>query len=129
MRFHKFSLGAIVLLVLFACTNPPRFLLLNNSGHRISVEQDEKNILIEVGQYAELKFDPSLALLWDGKMHKYQWRYPLPPSEYMEFGKPSERFAVSLESDFGIYARKIVDGKPSDNLPSQPPGFPFFLLN
>ncbi len=122
-------IGAILSLALISCSKPPHFLLLNNSGRDVVVETlDGQKIAITSGQWIELEFSPALKVLWDGKPHGYGWRYPSPPSDFMEYGKPTERFAVSLEPDGAVYARKIMDGKPAATLPNQPPGFPLAPL-
>jgi hypothetical protein len=82
------------------------------------------NQVVQPGKYVELAFSQDLALEAGGTRYKYAWRAPLPPEKYMEFGRPSERFALSIEPDNSVHARLISDGKPSDVLPPQPSGFP-----
>jgi len=117
------------LLFASSCSEPPRFLFLNRSGRDIVVELPQKKIPIADGQFVELYFDPSMVLSSAGEHHEYHCRYPLPVADYMESGRPSGRFAFSLESDGKIYARKIAGGRPTNTIPAQPAGFPLAMLN
>lgn len=121
--------AAILFSALVSCSKQPFFLLLNNSSHNAFVEvPDGPRTMVASGQWVELPFSPSMKVSWDGKLRDYDWKYPSPPSEFMEFGKPAMRFALSLEPDGAIYARKVVDGEPSATIPDQPPGFPLAPL-
>lgn len=121
----SYNIGLLVFMLLVAgCSEPPRYLLLNNSGHDIVVKLGLKDYPIRNGQYLELYYDPATTIDWAGTAHVYRWQYPLPSSDYMEFGRPSGRFAVSLEADGEIYARKISNGRPADSIPHQPAGYP-----
>lgn len=122
-------IGTILSFALISCSKPPHFLLLNSSGRDVFVETvTGQKVAITSGQWIELEFSPALKILQDGKLLGYAWRYPSPASEFMEYGKPTERFAVSLEPDGAIYARKIMYGKPSAFIPDQPSGFPLTPL-
>ncbi len=113
-----------VMLLVVSCSEPPRFLFLNRSGHDIVVELPKRARTIANGQFVELKFDPAMVISVANERRVYSWRYPLPVEEYVEYGRSSGRFAFSLESDGKIYARKIVGGSPSETIPIQPAGFP-----
>jgi len=110
---------------LFACSYAPHFLLLNHSSQAVAVYVGESlEKIVEPGNYVELAFSQELALAVGSKRYKYAWRAPAPAEKYMEFGRPTERFALSIEPDSNVYARLISDGRPSNVLPSQPSGFP-----
>jgi hypothetical protein len=127
---HLCTISALAILVFAtSCSKPPRFLFLNRSGRDIVIELPQKKIPIADAQFVELYFDPSMVVSIAGVRRAYPWRYPLPAVDYMEFGRPAERFAVSLEADGKIYARKIFAGKPMDAMPTQPAGFPLAVLN
>jgi hypothetical protein len=125
MKSISQTIGILMLLSFVSCSKPTHFLFLNDSGRTIIINGNFlPSLAIAPGDFAELQFDPTLQVSWGGTSHRYAWKFPLPASDFMEFGKPTERFAVSLESNGSVYARKIANGRPSDTLPHQPEGFP-----